>query len=343
MNAEISYSKRRITVYRTCANMLAGMATVPGSTFIARDNRLFAVEIDFEILRGCFLSTYTHGDNRNLVTTDSIKNFVLQQALEFNGSTLEGFLAFLSERFLTIYPQVQALRITGKEHPFNPVLVPGNDGENFVSSNVLFSRSHNDYAVATLEMERDGDGTRLVAHQCGRKGLQLIKITGSSFENFVQDSYTTLQEQVDRPLFIYLDVSWKYTDITCMIDPTPSHYIAAEQVRDVVQNTFHRFVSKSIQHLTYEMGIQMLEQFVQMAEVSFVAQNRLWETACVSETDPKRKVYTDPRPAYGEIKLTLTRNELVCINDKRRMCDGRSSYNPRTRLSAGASRRAYGA
>jgi urate oxidase / 2-oxo-4-hydroxy-4-carboxy-5-ureidoimidazoline decarboxylase len=87
----------------------------------------------------------------------------------------------------------------------------------------------------------------------------------------------------------------------------PGRYIAAEQVRDVVQVVFHRFVSQSIQHLIYEMGQRLLERFPQMAEVSFAAQNRLWDTAFQADTDPQRKVYTDPRPPYGMITLTLKR------------------------------------
>ncbi len=81
----------------------------------------------------------------------------------------------------------------------------------------------------------------------------------------------------------------------------------AEQVRDVVQVVFHEFVSMSIQHLMHEMGQRLLARFPQLAGVSFEGQNRLWDTAAVSEADEKVKVYTDPRPPYGSLHLTLTR------------------------------------
>jgi urate oxidase len=73
--------------------------------------------------------------------------------------------------------------------------------------------------------------------------------------------------------------------------------------------TFHRFVSQSIQHLVHEMGQRVLQRFPRLAEVSFEAQNRLWDTAAVSDADPRVKVYCDPRPPYGRIGLTLTRGE----------------------------------
>ena len=71
--------------------------------------------------------------------------------------------------------------------------------------------------------------------------------------------------------------------------------------------TFHRFVSQSIQHLVHEMGQRVLERFPQLTEVSFEAQNRLWDTAAVSELDGRVKVYCDPRPPFGRIGLTLRR------------------------------------
>jgi urate oxidase len=55
------------------------------------------------------------------------------------------------------------------------------------------------------------------------------------------------------------------------------------------------------------MGVRLLERFPQMAEVSFEGQNRTRDPMGESETDPKQKVYSDPFPAYGMIKLTMSR------------------------------------
>jgi len=137
--------------------------------------------------------------------------------------------------------------------------------------------------------------------------MQLIKVTGSSFAQFARDEYTTLPERVDRPLFIYLDVYWKYGDTGLMSADDHSLYIPAEQVRDLCAATFHRFVSMSIQHLIHEMGVDLLKRFPQMAEVSFEAQNRLWDTAFTSDVNEKVKVFIDPRPPYGMITLRLGR------------------------------------
>ncbi len=306
-NYTISYGKAAISVYRTYARPLMSVRAIPESPFTGRGNTLFACEITVEVFGDDFLPAYTEGDNRHVVATDTMKNFVLQQALAYDGATLEGLLLFLGAQFLATYPGMERLRLTGIEIPFDGVLVPNEDGGVFGASETLFSRSHNSAARAALTLARDGADVVVGAHACGCTDLQLIKLTGSSFARFARDQYTTLPEVVDRPLFIHCDIAWTYTDVADMLAANPARYIPAEQVQDCARVVFHQFISKSIQHLVHEIGLRLLDRFPQMATVSFEAQNRLWDTAFISDTDPKTKVYTDPRPPYGTINLTLSR------------------------------------
>ena len=302
-NYVISYGKAQVPVYRLYASTLTGVAPIPESAFIGRGNVLFAMEVDVEVFGENFLPAYTHGDNTMVVATDTMKNFILQHALTFSGSTLEGFLDVLGHQFLATYPQMERLRLTGREIAFTPSRVPLGDSAGFGDSKVLFKRSNDDFRMVSIDFASNGKNTLITGHRCGRVGLQLMKVTGSAFTQFVRDAYTTLPERGDRPLYIYLDVYWKYSDP----DEIQSHYIPSEQVRDVVQVVFHEFVSESIQHLVHEMGVRLLERFPQMAEVSFDGQNRTRDPMGVSETDPEQKVYSDPFPAYGMIKLTMSR------------------------------------
>ncbi len=309
MKPAIRYGKGQVSFYRTYARPLVGLTAIPESGFTGRQNVLFAADVDVEVFGENFLPAYTEGDNSGVVATDTMKNFVHRVALEFPGATLEGFLAYLGRRFRTTYGQMESLRLTGREAPFVAARVPGEDG-GFTESAVLFGRSRDDRAYAQLGLERAGAGARVTEHRCGQQELQLIKVTGSAFARFVRDDFTTLPERTDRPLFVYLDVYWRYADAVDAVGEEPTRYVAAEQVRDLVQATFHQFVSMSIQHLVYEMGRRILARFPQVAEVSFEAQNRLWDTAQESDADPRVKVYTDPRPPYGMIGLTLRREDL---------------------------------
>ena len=93
----------------------------------------------------------------------------------------------------------------------------------------------------------------------GAPGLQLIKITGSAFLSFPRDEFTTLPERKDRPLYIHLDIAWRYADPSVAVAPVAAQYVAAEQVRDLAASVFHQFVSLSIQHLVHEIGQRMLD------------------------------------------------------------------------------------
>ena len=263
----IHYGKAAVSVYRT-----DGVST------------LFAAEVDLDVLGETFMPAYREGDNSLVVATDTMKNFVHATALEYGGGSLEDFLELLGTRFLATYEHVERIRLTARELAFAR------------ESDVLFRRLYDDEGVAELELDRTG----ILDHRSGRRALHLIKITGSSFASFAQDEFTTLPEQVDRPLFIHLDVHWRHASF--------HDRVASERVRASVVATFDDFVSKSIQHLVHEMGQRLLAEFPQLVEVSFEAQNRLWDTAQVSESDPREKVYTDPRPPYGVIGLMLRRD-----------------------------------
>jgi urate oxidase / 2-oxo-4-hydroxy-4-carboxy-5-ureidoimidazoline decarboxylase len=304
--AHIAYGKANVSFYRTYARPLTGLTPIPESSFTGRLNVLFAYDAEIEVLDQTLAPAYTEGDNSQVVATDTMKNFIHQIAIEFEGATLEEYLLLLGQRFFETWAHVHSVRVSGRELPFPAVTVPS-DGS-FGPSGVLFSQQPGDFGSATLDLVREGDGARIVAHRMGRQQLHLIKVTGSSFANFVRDQYTTLPSVTDRPLYIYLDAFWRYANTDDAVDPGHARYVAAEQVRDLLATAFHEFVSMSIQHLMHEMGQRLLERFPQLVEVAFDGQNRLWDTVIVSEADEKVKSYCDPRPPYGSLHLTLRRS-----------------------------------
>jgi urate oxidase len=307
MKAEIHYGKADVATYRTYATPLTGITAIPESSFTGRSNILMAANIEVQVLGTAFMAAYTEGDNRLVVATDTMKNFIHRESLAFDGASLEEWLMFVGRRFLETYPHMERLRVGGVEIPFEPALVPAKDG--FEASEVLFSREHGDRSSAWLLLERSADGGVQAADLgAGRQGLQLMKVTGSAFADFARDEYTTLPERRDRPLYIHMDVGWKYRAPELALDAGHSSYVPGEQVADLCAGVFHRFVSFSIQHLVNEIGHAMLERWPQLSEVSFEAQNRLWDLAVSSETDDRVKVYCDPRPPYGRIGLVLRRD-----------------------------------
>ncbi len=306
---EISYGKLRVPVYRVYARPLTGLMPVPESPFLGRDNVLFAAEVDMEVFGTDFLPSYTVGDNSMVVATDSMKNIIIRQALEFDGCTLEGYLDQVGRHFITSYEQVHDIRLTVRELPFPAALVPSGEGS-FRESSVLYSGSGRaDHATASLDMKRIDGEPRVTAHESGRVGIRLFKVTGSSFTRFVRDEHTTLPDRADRPLFIYMDVFWTYRSVDDAFGEHPHRYVAAEQVHDICASVFDEFVSESIQHLVHEMGKRLLERYPQLAEVRFSAQNRTRDPFEQSDASPEVRVYSDPFPAFGLITLRMSRDD----------------------------------
>jgi urate oxidase/2-oxo-4-hydroxy-4-carboxy-5-ureidoimidazoline decarboxylase len=299
---EISYGKSSVPVFRHHATPLAGLPDVPESAFRGRDNVLFANEISVEVFGDNFLPAYTQGDNSSVVATDSMKNFILSQGREYEGATLEGYLARLGSGFLERYEQMHEVRVSGRELPFEAAQVPGAGG--FEASRVLRSRGSREHSVAALRYGRGEGGAELREQRSGRVQMELLKVEGSAFTRFVRDEYTTLPERSDRPLFILLDLHWSYGDPRDALGETPARYVAGEQARDVCAAVFDALVSESIQQLVHEMGKGLLERYPQLRSVELAARNMT--------RDPygdDRKVFVPPFPAFGTITLEMTRRQ----------------------------------
>lgn len=310
MKHEIRYGKADVKVYRTHGAPLRGVTHIPESAFSGRDNLLMGAEIEVTVRGETFWDAYTTGDNRQVVATDTMKNFIQSASMRCASPTLEGWLHEIGRAFLETYPQMESIGISGRELPFPPAVVPGDEPGSFAMSEVLFSRERCDASFAALDLVRGQGGaqaTQIADLESGRAGLQLVKITGSSFADFARDEHTTLPERPDRPLYIWCDIGWRYADPRDALGLEPARYVAGEQVADLAAAVFHEFVSLSIQHLVHEIGQRMLTRWSQLSEVSFDAQNRLWDLVGEAQDDERVNVYADPRPPFGRIGLTLRR------------------------------------
>ncbi|SDX78782.1 factor-independent urate hydroxylase [Paenibacillus sp. CF384] len=302
------YGKGDVLTYRTYAAPLV-VAPIPESPYCGESNVVFAHNVTFSVSSEVLLGSFSEGDNTHVVATDSMKNFILRHAAAYDGCTTEGFLAFVSEAFLAQYPHVTDIEIAADRIPFQTISIGGEAG--FNESELVFRRSHNEHSHASLQMKRAADtGAVVVGHCSGIVDVQLIKVSGSSFYGFIRDEYTTLPESYDRPLFIFLNLHWRYSKVADALDGNGGGYVAAEQVRDLAQHVFHSVQSPSIQYLVCQIGLRLLTRFPQLEEVSFESNNRTWET--IVERDPVTGagVYTEPRPPFGFQGFSLSRVDL---------------------------------
>jgi urate oxidase len=233
-----------------------------------------------------FWKTYTEGNNTGLIATDSMKNFIQRETIDFTGNDLEEYCRFLGEKFLSTYAQVEGLQISATEIPYAPM---GHD--------VAFVPSGPDSAFARLEITRKG----IVEAMSGVRGFKLLRLGGSAFRGFVRDEYTTLPDLNNRPLHMWLDLEWTYGGPQAAF----SRGAVTAQVRKIVRDVFTSFESGSIQQIIYQMGAKLLDEIGAISEVRLEANNRTWDT--IAERGDELGVYTDARPPYGCLGLTVKR------------------------------------
>ncbi|HXS97973.1 MAG TPA: urate oxidase [Candidatus Limnocylindrales bacterium] len=230
-----------------------------------------------------FWATYTTGDNTGLVATDSMKNFIQRETANFTGSDLESYAHFLAKKFLDKYPQTEGIQLTAESLPYQ--------------GNIALTPAGPERAFAQLELTRGGP----VEMRSGIRGFRLLRTGGSAFRGFVRDEYTTLPDIANRPLHMWLDLDWMYTSTEAAF----SAGSVTSQVNALVYEVFENFESGSIQQIIYQLGGRILAAQSAIAEVRLEANNRTWDT--VVEPSDALGIYTEPRPAYGVLGLTLRR------------------------------------
>lgn len=270
------YGKGDVTVYR-----------------LYRDARaaVFGASVSILIYGEAFGATYTTGDNTNLVATDSMKNFIQRETMHFAGDDLESYCQFVAAKFMTTYAQAEGAQVSATEIPYQAL----------VAGEVAFAPSGPERALARIEVLRSGGSLQTAEVRSGISGFRLLRLSGSAFKGFVRDQYTTLPDMENRPLHMWLDLDWTYTDVEAAF----SKGCITKQVRSIVYEVFQGFESGSIQQIVHQTGTKILADLPMIAEVNLEANNRTWDT--IAEEGDSVGVYTDARPPFGCIGLTLRR------------------------------------
>ena len=253
----------------------------------AHASPVFGVNAKLLLYGDAFWATYSTGDNTGLIATDSMKNFVQRETMNFTGYDLESYCEFLISKFLGMYPQVEGAQMSATEIPYERV--PG--------QTVAFYPGGPSRRTARIERDRNG----IVEIVSGIQGFRMVRLGGSAFHGFVRDEYTTLPEIRNRPLHMWLDLEWTYTNPEAAF----SEGKVARCVQEIIYNTFGAFESGSIQQIIYQIGTKLLTEIPSILEIQLEANNRTWDT--VAEQGDLLGAYTDARPPYGCLGLRMRR------------------------------------
>jgi len=236
--ASHTYGKQRIHLVALPADGRA-----PGG---ARDGTVRAsagtnelVELTAEVmLTGGFEASYLHGDNRSVVTTDSLVRLVFLTVERLLPAPVEAVAGTIVSELHERYRFVPNATVDLSTQTWCPLDAGGSHG----AHPRAFWRGGGDQQQAHAVL-RDGR----IRVRSGIGGLHLLATTGSSFEGFLVDDLTTSPPVTDRPLYGVVDAEW-----TALPDATAWEAQRAD-VRAVILESFESVSSRSVQQLVAAM------------------------------------------------------------------------------------------
>jgi urate oxidase len=210
-------------------------------------------------LEGDFGAVHVHGDNGGMLATDTMRNTVYALAQSFDVSDVEAFGMRLAEHFVGAGPSVTRARIELVAHPWERLTAAGGAPHEHA-----FQRGAGGDRVATVS----GDGSGAFEIEAGIDGLVVLKTTGSGWQGYVHDEFTSLEETDDRIMATEITARWTYRDAD--VDFTA----AWEHVRRVVLESFADHYSPSVQFTLHRMGQAVLEARPDVERIRFSLPNK---------------------------------------------------------------------
>ena len=273
---------------------LYGKARVRVAKLFRDKDRHSIKEIDVAaMLEGDFESSYTGGDNTKVVPTDTIKNTINVLANEKLSDEIELFAIGLAEHFLAKYKQVRAARIEISERDWRRMEIEGKPHPH------SFAAGNDAETLARIKCSRD---SRTV--ECGIRDLVILKSTGSGFEHYPKDEFTTLLETADRILATSLRAVWLYSKNPNSFRERNDKIVAA------MLKVFANNYSPSAQTTLFEMGTAALEVCPEIARIELAMPNKHYLLVDLSRfgRENKNKLFTPTDEPHGQIEATVTRD-----------------------------------
>ncbi|KAI4549380.1 hypothetical protein MG293_001710 [Ovis ammon polii] len=206
---------------------------------------------------------YVHGDNSDIIPTDTIKNTVHVLA-KFKGiKSIETFAMNICEHFLSSFNHVIRVQVYVEEVPW----------KRFEKNGVKHVHAfiHTPTGTHFCEVEQLRNGPPVI--HSGIKDLKVLKTTQSGFEGFLKDQFTTLPEVKDRCFATQVYCKWRY------LQGRDVDFEATwEAVRSIVLEKFagpsdKGEYSPSVQKTLYDTQVLSLSQLPQIEDMEISLPN----------------------------------------------------------------------
>ncbi|HEV2804252.1 MAG TPA: urate oxidase [Chthoniobacterales bacterium] len=262
---------------------------------VLRDGPVHTLK-DLEVaarLQGDFESSYTNGDNTKVVPTDTIKNTINILARQHLAQEIERFGLIAAEHLLSRYEQVRVAEIEISERPWERLAV---DGQPHAHS---FKAGSEARTFCRVTCDRTTKTVR-----SGIRDLVILKSTGSGFENYPKDEFTTLPETADRILATSFSATWTFRN-------QPGSYSRAnDAILSAMLKVFANNYSPSAQTTLFQMGEAALAACAEISELDLAMPNKhcLLINLAPFGLENNNEVFVPTDEPHGDIRATVTRD-----------------------------------
>jgi urate oxidase len=243
-------------------------------------------------LHGNFEQSYTSGDNRLVIPTDTMKNVAYALAHEHVLDSIESFGAVIAGHFLENHGHVTSAVVRIEEQPLDRIRINGGEHPH------AFAGTSSERRTCTVSRSRDG-----LRIEAGLDGLFLLKSIGSAFCGFLTDRYTTLKDAPDRILATMLEARWLYGANAASWNALHS------RSRQVLLEAFANHNSLSVQQTLYAMGEKALGSVPEIESITLTMPNkhRILADLTPFGLENVNEIFVATDEPYGLITGTLSR------------------------------------
>jgi urate oxidase len=249
------------------------------------------------LLTGDFDTAHTHGDNSQILPTDTMKNTVYFVARESKSTSMEEFAQELIDYILTRNPQVSSTEVIIESTLWKRLTV---DGKPFPTA---FMRGSDERQTTTVSRQQGAP----VSITAGFDRLTILKTSQSAFTGYIKDSLTTLPETSDRLFGTALKAEWPYTAkaVAAGIDFNK----VRDHIREVMISTFAKHDSLSVQQTLFAMAEAALAHTDLLEEIYLLMPNKhnlLVDLSRFGQENPNH-IFVPTDEPHGTIEATVRR------------------------------------
>lgn len=275
------------------------------------------------LLQGDIETSYTKADNSVVVPTDTVKNTTYLLA-KSSPHVLDPvlFALHLGIHFVTTYPHIHKSQIQIERLKWSRITLPNKpEGHNH-----SFVRDGDEKETVEVWVDGTQGKDKLTASvKAGLKDLLILKSSGSSFENFHLDEYTTLPPASDRIFSTSVDSSYTFapppTELLTIasLGKLGEKYTFPTVAKNVKATTLEVFAdedSASVQATLYNTAEKVIQQNALITDITYKLPNKHYIPVDMSYyrgtknvTPPEvAEVFTPVAAPSGFIEATVSRD-----------------------------------